>query len=531
MLTRRSLLLGAALAPVAQSQPTQSRPLPGVTKPSILDPNRLAKFVDPLPLPPRATATGARKLPGRDVAEVPFYSFTMREFATRFHRDLPPARVWGFDGTSPGPTLDVRRGQPILVEWRNRLPARHLFTIDHSLHGAGVDVPDVRTIIHVHGLRAAPADDGYPENWYRPGESLTSLYPNRQDAATLWYHDHAMSITRLNLYAGLFGFYLLRDDVEASLHLPAGKYEIPILLYDRSLTTAGQLHYPVSTNPARPWVGAFAGEAVLANGKLYPYLDVEPRAYRLRLANVSNSRFLYLALSSDQMFWQIASDQGLLAAPLRLAHLTLAPGERADIIVDFAHKAGHQVILSSDSLEILQFRVSSKGDSAAFVPAPKLRALLPMREEEAVKTRQLTLDGDDDADNSGAMTMPMTLNGASWHDPVTENPVLNSVEIWSLINLTDDSHPIHLHLVRFQILDRRPFDRFSYLNEGELSYLAGPVRPDANEAGWKDTVRADPGMVTRIIVRFEGYVGRYVWHCHILEHEDNDMMRPYDIVP
>jgi spore coat protein A len=128
------------------------------------------------------------------------------------------------------------------------------------------------------------------------------------------------------------------------------------------------------------------------------------------------------------------------------------------------------------------------------------------------------------------MAVPMLLNNSFWSDPVTENPTLDTVEIWELVNLTDDSHPIHLHLVRFQILDRRPFDMFLYFNERKIRYTAPAVPPDANEVGWKDTVRADPGVVTRIIVRFEGFAGRYVWHCHVLEHEDNEMMRPYDVV-
>ena len=214
-----------------------------------------------------------------------------------------------------------------------------------------------------------------------------------------------------------------------------------------------------------PWVNEFAGEAVLANGKLYPYLDVEPRPYRVRLANVSNGRFLYLGLSGGAKFWQIGSDQGLLSAPLALARLTLAPGERADLIVDFAGHAGQQIVLSSDSLDIVQFRVSSEGGAGAYLPPARLRSIPRILEQEAVKTRLLTLDGDDDPDKDLAMPMPMTLNGASWHDPVTETPVLDTVEIWSLVNLTDDSHPIHLHMVRFQILDRRPFDVFTYQNE------------------------------------------------------------------
>jgi len=160
-----------------------------------------------------------------------------------------------------------------------------------------------------------------------------------------------------------------------------------------------------------------------------------------------------------------------------------------------------------------------------------LRPIARIPEHEAVRTRQLTLTGPPDADDPTTMAQPMLLNNSRWHDPVTENPTLGTVEIWSFVNLTDDSHPIHLHLVRFQILDRRPFDLFTYLNDGKLRYTAAAIPPDASEAGWKDTVRADPGMVTRIIVRFEGFAGRYVWHCHVLEHEDNEMMRPYDVLP
>ena len=392
---------------------------------AILDPNRLAKFVDRLPVPPRAIRVGTRPNPDQDGEEIPFFRLTMRETETRFHRDLPAARVWGFDGGSPGQTIEARAGQPILVEWANALPLKHLFTIDHSLHGAGTDVPDVRTIVHAHGLRVPPASDGYPENWRTPGKSQIGFYPNGQDAATLWYHDHAMAITRLNFYAGLFGFYLIRSEAEDALNLPAGEYEIPLMLYDRSFTTSGQLYYPVSANSDRPWVPEFSGEAVLANGKLYPYLDVEPRAYRLRLANVSNSRFLYLGLSTGESFWQIGSDQGLLNAPVALTRVTLAPGERADVIMDFAGRGGRALVLASDSYEILQFRVLGNarpggGRSGPFVPPLSLRPVPRPKEGESLMTRLLTLDGDEDADDALAMPMAMTLNGAAWHDPVTE---------------------------------------------------------------------------------------------------------------
>ena len=346
----------------------------------------------------------------------------------------------------------------------------------------------------------------------------------------LWYHDHAMSITRLNIFAGLFGLYILRDDIEDGLNLPKNEYELPLILCDRSFRTDGQLYYPVSDNPAQLWIPEFFGEAVLVNGKVFPYCEVQPRKYRIRVLNASNSRFFYLTLSSGQPLWQIGSDQGLLEHPVELKRLTLAPAERADLIIDFARNRGHKIVMKNDAYMVMEFRVAGAGVTGADVTPSSLRPVPRIAEQQAVRTRLLTLTGPNDADDPTAMSQPMLLNNSYWRDPVTENPALHSVEIWSLINLTDDAHPIHLHLVRFQILDRRAFDMFAYLNDKELKYTADAVPPEPNEAGWKDTVRADPGMVTRIIVHFDGFAGRYVWHCHVLEHEDNEMMRPYEVV-
>ena len=498
---------------------------------AVLDPNRLAKFVDRLPIPERARSSGLRPGPHDPASKIPYYQLRMTQVESKVHRDLPATRLWGFGSSSPGPTIEARRGEPLVVEWVNDLPREHFLPVDRSIHGAGPGVPAVRTVVHLHGGRVPPASDGYPENWFQPGGSATSFYPNQQEATMLWYHDHAMAITRLNIFAGLFGLYLIRDAVEDALHLPEGQYEIPLILYDRSLREDGQLFYPVSADPRHPWVPEFSGEAILVNGKLFAYCDVQPRRYRLRVLNASNSRFYYLSLSNGQSMWQIGSDQGLLANPVELKRLTLAPAERADLIVDFRGREGKNIVLESDAYTLLQFRVAENGSTDDRAAPLSLRPIARIPEHEAVRTRQLTLTGPPDADDPTTMAQPMLLNNSRWHDPVTENPKLGTVEIWSFVNLTDDSHPIHLHLVRFQILDRRPFDLFTYLNDGKLRYTAAAIPPDASEAGWKDTVRADPGMVTRIIVRFEGFAGRYVWHCHVLEHEDNEMMRPYDVLP
>jgi spore coat protein A len=496
----------------------------------VLNPNSLAKFVDPLPIPEICRPVGLRpgpSQPNRPYAQVPYFRVPMRQVVCKLHRDLPATRLWCYGSTSPGPTFETRSGAALLVEWPNELPDEHFLPVDHGIHGAESDVPEVRGVVHIHGAKVSPESDGYPEDWYTPGKSRTYFYPNRQEPAALWYHDHAMGINRLNIYAGMFGFFIVRDDFEDALNLPKGAFEIPLAICDRLLRQNGQLFYPVSGDPARPWVPEVFGDVMIANGKAFPFLDVEPRKYRIRALNVSNGRFLNLSLSNAQRLYQIGTDQGLLPAPVSLESSRLAPGERSDLIVDFAGHAGKQIVLMNDSFQVMQFRVrQTKSPDSSSLPAA-LRPVPKTQELAALKTRPLAL-----IEN---MTMAgesksMLLNNTPWHMPVTENPVLDSVEIWSFVNTTEDSHPIHLHMVRFQVLDRRRFEPFFYQTSGEIRYT-GPVTPPApEEAGWKDTVRADPKMVTRIIVRFEGYLGRYVWHCHVLEHEDNEMMRPYEVI-
>ncbi|MGC1618715.1 MAG: multicopper oxidase [Candidatus Acidiferrum sp.] len=492
-----------------------------------LDPNSLAPFVDALPIPAAAKSVEKRANLANPKVKIPYYRVAMRAFETKVHRDMQPTRMWGFGGIFPGPTFDLHSGEEVLVEWANELPHEHFLPIDHTLHGAEADKPQVRAVAHLHGAKVGPESDGYPEDWIVPGKAAVYHYPNEQDAAMLWYHDHAMGINRLNIFAGLVGAYILRDDAEEALHLPSGKYEIPLVITDRMFDKDGQLYYPVSNKAESPWIPEFFGDANLVNGKLFPFLEVEPRKYRFRVLNASNGRFYRLALSNKQTFQQIGTDQGLLAAPVPVQKIVIAPGERLDLIIDFKESAGAKIVLSDDFVAVMQFRVSKAAVKDDSVLPVKLRTIEKLQESTTAKTRQLSLDEVDDLVQN---PVKMLLNGHGWHDPVTENPALDSTEIWSFVNPTDDSHPIHLHLVRFQILDRRKFETFGYLTRGQIRYTGPAEAPDAAEAGWKDTVRADPGMVTRIIARFEGYAGRYVWHCHILEHEDNEMMRPYDVV-
>jgi spore coat protein A len=300
------------------------------------------------------------------------------------------------------------------------------------------------------------------------------------------------------------------------------------VIFDRFLTPNGQLYYPVSKRPEAPWVPECFGNAILINGKLLPYLEVKPEKYRFRILNASNARFYRLSLENGQAFAQIGTDQGLLPAPVSVKTLTLAPGERADVVVDFSlAQSGAHIILRNDTVQAMQFRVRGNKSPASRPLPSSLRPVPRIPEQAATRTRELTLEEFDNV-----LDEPEThlLNGARWHDPITEKPTINTTEIWSLINLTDDVHPIHLHLVRFQILDRRPLDVDQYLSKKTIRYTGPAFPPEPGEAGWKDTVRATPAAVTRIIIPFEGYTGRYVWHCHLLEHEDNEMMRPYEVL-
>jgi spore coat protein A, manganese oxidase len=501
---------------------------PESAPPSMLHPERLAPFVDELPTLKIARSQESAADPEHPGQKIPLYRIGMHEAQVRIHRDVPPTRMWGYDGVVPGPTFDVRAGHPLLIEWSNELPTRHFLPIDHTLHGAGAGVPESRAVVHVHGARVRPDADGYPDSWFTPGNKRTYRYPMRQQSATLWYHDHAMGIERLNVYAGLFGAFLIRDELEDGLGLPRDEFEVPLIIADRQFNADGRLYYPTSGMPDSPWVSEAYGDVILVNGKMTPYLNVEPRAYRFRIVNASNARFYYLAFSDGTLLQQIGSDQGLLPQAVAMKAVTLAPAERADVVVDFSKLAGQSVVLRSLAMDLMQFKVMAR-KAAVANPLPKtLRPAARLSPANSVKTRRLTLDNYEDPNTH---MMMMLLNATYWRQPITENPVLNTTEIWEFVNLTDDTHPIHLHMVRFQVLNRQRFDVDEYLMSGKMIFAGPLIPPLANEYGWKDTVRADAGLMTRIIIPFEGYPGRYVWHCHVLEHAANEMMRPFQVLP
>ena len=531
----------------------------------------ITKFVDELPIPSTIAPSGT-------LNGVPFYDVKMRPLQKKLHRDLPATALWGYNGQYPAPTFEVRRGKPIAVKWENQLPGTHFLPIDKTIHGAEPPTPSVRTVVHLHGMKSMPASDGYPEAWFTNGfqktgpffETQVYHYSNDQQATTLWYHDHALGITRLNVYAGLGGgFYLIRDNHEDSLGLPSGQYEIPLVIQDRFLNPDGSLLYPVEDNGGDPdtrvppvWIPEFFGDTVLVNGKVWPFLEVEPRKYRFRILNGSNARFYHMTLQeawasgqalggrSGPVFTQIGSDGGLLPAPVTRTDLLMAPAERLDVVIDFSGQQGKNFLLTNDApapypdgddvvpTEIMLFKVNQRlqGRDTSRVPAV-LNSVPLINPANAVKMRDLVLSELDSADPFDNPIIAM-INDAHWDDPVTETPKAGTVEVWRIINTTGDAHPIHVHLVQFQIIDRRPFDPDQF--PGNLAYTGPAVTPGRDERpAWKDTVISLPGTVTRIIAKFDLPPGAnakpgdkflYVYHCHILEHEENEMMRPYVVV-
>lgn len=479
----------------------------------------------------------------------------MTAFKQKVHRQIPLTPLWGYNGSAPGPLIEVESGTPLRVRWENALPTKHILPVDKTIHGAEPDVPEVRAVVHVHGLRTPSFSDGLPEHAYESGKSLTYTYPNRQRAGTYWYHDHAMGITRLNCAAGLSGMYIVRDEEERRLGLPSGEYEIPLFLQDRMFRPDGSLYYPQRGDVGPmirqahlyhgghgPWVAEYFGDKILVNGVVWPYAEVEPRAYRLRIVNASNSRFYGLRFANGMEFHQIGSDGGLLTKPIALDQVLIAPAERVDLIVDFSTLKGKSIRFDNTAnapfpgtedatpqvSNVMEFRVTkplqgkpTKSPLAWSLPFERIL------EANATVTRDIRIA--EEADEYGNST-GLLINGVGYHAPTTEKPKLGSTEIWRFFNMTEDSHPMHVHLGQFQVLDRRPFDLYELLNNKKLEWMSDPQLPAPGERGWKDTVIAYPGEMLRIIMKFEDHKGKFVYHCHMLEHEDNDMMRPFEVV-
>ncbi|HET8912989.1 MAG TPA: multicopper oxidase domain-containing protein [Ktedonobacteraceae bacterium] len=731
MLTRRQFFVMGALVgagaltsssvwnALAASQVPQI-PLPGANIP---------QFVEPLPT-----------FAGKRVADAAFQA-RMLEFQQKI---LPGSvysalqapykagtYVWGYKighkpASFPGHTVEAQHGTPTTITYVNDLPLHShshlesLFTIDQTVHWAdplkqmqmaealemrGPRTPykgPIPTVIHLHGAEVPSFSDGGPNQWFtsdgRHGKEYYShtptsdnaavyRYPNSQPATALWFHDHALGLTRINVFSGLAAMYLLRDGHDTGrpdnpLGLPAGDQEVELILQDRQFDTNGQLLFPDGTPANNPtglngpppnpgvhpfWIPEFFGDVIVVNGKSWPHLEVEPRRYRFRIVNGSNARFFRMSLvNADTQdpgpaFWQIGTDGGLLDHPVMLNNpqtanqfeLFLAPSERADILIDFAGWKGQKFTLMNDApapypsgnapdpattANIMQFRVSHKLSSPDTTYNPSTGA--PLRGQKNQSPAIVRLANPDKGKLAKGVTptvkrqlvlvevegpggpIEVLLNNSKWDglregtkmpipgsrpdsqgDHVTELPRVGATEEWEIVNLTMDAHPIHVHLLQFQLINRQEIDVDRYRNKynsyfpggtyaglkkngtwGLVKYAPGtyipgfgpprpylvpngqgaiggnpdvtpylrdiPMLPDSNEAGWKDTIKVYPKGLTRLVLRwapintpidsvkagqnlypFDPTVGPgYVWHCHILDHEDNEMMRPYLLV-
>jgi spore coat protein A len=528
----------------------------------------LEKYVQPLPLPGNGIVVATPRSDGT-------YAFTQTSISRQLHPLLPPTPFWAYDDGSGlagqagsfGMAVVARTGTPITASFTHDLPATYpaWIPVDTRLTPLG---NQVRLMTHLHGGFVAADSDGNPAvtpNGFGPGQTQSVYYPNeapQMPASLLWFHDHGMGATRLNVFAGLAAAYIIRDEFDTGeepnpIGIPGGAYEIPLVIQDRQFNKDGTFLYPTSTIPGATWIGEYFGDVMLVNGLVWPFLEVEPRLYRFRILNGCNARILDLTMSGVPM-WQIGAEGGLWDQPVRVKHLVLAPAERADVVADFRGLAGRTLLLKS-----------SKPPMPVVTPAPSLTAVMQMRvgttvtqqgpttipgslpgraaslpANDVVGRRFITLN-EVGVDTAGWV---LTLNGLPFDSPATETPKVGTVEDWIYINLTGDTHPMHTHLFTHQVIGRTPFDAEAYEQaageeDGGLGtrgidptpFATGPMQPPApDERGFKDTTKANPGFFTTIRGKFDLPTNvtapqTYVYHCHIVEHEDNDMMRPFTV--
>ena len=527
---------------------------------------RLRKYVQPLPVPGAgivvATPSGTNR-----------YAFTQTQIARQLHPDLPPTPLWAYDDGSGlggqagsfGMAVVAQSGTPLEVSYTHGLPETYpgWIPVDARLTALG---SQVRLMTHLHGGFVAADSDGNPgltPYGFGPRETQLVRYTNQapqMPASLLWFHDHGLGATRLNVFAGLAAAYILRDEFDTGaepnpIGIPGGAYEIPLVVQDRQFNPDGTFLYPTSDIEGATWIGEYFGDTMLVNGKVWPFLDVEPRMYRFRVLNGCNARMLSLDIGGPAL-WQIGAEGGMWDVPVPVKQVVLAPAERADVLIDFSGLAGQTLVMKNHrprppisnpapALEqVMQIRVGTtvarRGPTSipSALPGGR-RADLP----EPVTTRYITLNEIDPEE----VEWYLNLNGVRFDEgPVTEAPKVGTVEDWVYINMTGDTHPMHMHLVTFQVIGRTPFDAEAFetayggpngvpggIDPGP--FATGPMLPpDPDERGFKDTVKANPGYFTSIRAKFElpadvAAPQTYVYHCHIVEHEDNDMMRPFTV--
>jgi FtsP/CotA-like multicopper oxidase with cupredoxin domain len=565
---------------------------------------------------------------------------------------------------APSLTIESSWNRPVRVRWVNDLVDAdgsylpHLLPVDPTLHWAnppggtqgrdsrptfastpGPYTGPVPLVTHLHGaVGVGDESDGYAEAWYLPAAGnipsgyategtwhaffrnkasstlgvswgrgfVTFQYPNNQRESTLWYHDHTLGMTRLNVYAGPAGFFLVRGGPQGEKAIrdsrtgtvavlpgpapieadafPSNKtyLEIPVAIQDRAFNADGSLFYPDSreffdgatsedpgfipgTDLSPIWNPEFFGNTIMVNGSTWPFQTVQQRRYRFRVLNGCQARFLILDFGQipGVSVWVIGNEGGFLAAPVDLTaaagnRLLLAPAERADLVVDFtAVPPGDHVLRNvgpdepfgggepdkdfdvadpATTGQVLQFRVVPATTVDATTP-PQFLELPPIAALPApIRTRRLALVEMMSEAWDGPAEAMLGVLGADgnpvhrmWADPVTENPAVGDTEVWEVYNFTADAHPVHLHETTFEVVDRQALVTNADGQTEPPARLVGDARPPESwETGFKDTVIAYPGEVTRVRARF-ARAGQYTWHCHIVEHEDNEMMRPYRI--
>ncbi|VFQ80614.1 unnamed protein product [Cuscuta campestris] len=543
----------------------------------ILRPSKLEMFVDKLPHMPRIK--GYDVVHGRPVPKS--LNIGMFHKKWKFHRDLPSTPVFSYGksrhaATVPGPTIEALHGVDTYVTWENHLPSQHILPWDPTIPTAqpkkkGGGIP---TVVHLHGGIDEPESDGNPNAWFTAafGERGTAWtkkmyhYHNIQQPGTLWYHDHAMGLTRVNLLAGLCGAYIIRQpDIENPLRLPN---DLPLVVFDRSFNTNGSIYMnSTGNNPSihPQWQPEYFGDAIIVNGKAWPYMIVRLRKYRFRIINASNARFFNFYFLNNLTFIHVASDSAYNEHPVALREVLLAPSEIADVVVDFSKSNSKSAILANNApypypsgdptdeanSKVMKFILKSGREHDTLRIPNKLIKYPTPNLSEATTTRYIALfEYTSDVDEP----THLYINGKSYDAPVTERPKAGTSEIWNVINLTEDNHPLHIHLGLFKVLDQTKLvkeEEFKAcmvkLNNAVKCKVKEHTRGErvevrAHEKGWKNVYKTMPGYVTRIFVTFSFIHSNasypfdataepgYAYHCHILDHEDNVMMRPLKFV-
>jgi FtsP/CotA-like multicopper oxidase with cupredoxin domain len=578
------------------------------TAPPVAPNYGLTKFLDPLRIPPviRPHSWWHQE----DI------TIGMTRAGVRLHSQLPISTVWAYEGQFPGPTIEVRSGKRLRVAWSNGiegtspLVAVRSSIAESNIPGSrdangnplpeleGVDDLPAWTVVHLHGAMTNAGNDGWAHNAVLRGNAQLTEYPNGQPSTTLWYHDHAMAVTRFNVHAGLTGMYLIRDDEEDGLGLPARDHEIPLIITDRNLDTdpetgalTGQLLFKVP-EVAPGVVAPFTGPFNLVNGVIWPHLDVDARWYRFRVLNSANTRFFRLNLIDEAGVVQndavhiIGTDGGLLPAPAPLPAdgLVLAPAERVDVLVDFARFKGQRLRLTNTNErvggavepDLMEFRVERRDRHDSFeLPSTLSRSYVRLEHGTTVpedhdhvyvalvppgsagephpqlwELQEITLDEPQVFPTKGLiqLTDPGTgkvrtfrMVASLFDDTTTFFFDHNRWAVWNFVHLGGPTHPMHIHMAQFQMLTRRAFQVVNGAVPGFNVQVGGTDTPlpvpgagapiQKYEEGWKDTFQVRAGEWLAVAGEFAGATGEFMYHCHILDHEDEGMMRPFVVHP